>query len=322
MREVLRGITNVQLAWWALALVGLLVLPYILPADWVHTSVQIIIMAIFASSLNLLIGYTGLLSFGQAAYFGTGAYTCALIALKTSLPFPIAFIASPIVAALIGGVFGWFCIRLTQIYFAMLTLAFSEMLFAIIFKWYSFTNGDNGLVGIPIPSLLQNVRVYYLFCLLVFIIVLLTLRILVNSPFGMGLQAIRENQERAESIGIKLKRYKLIAFMIAAFYSGLAGALLCGFNQSVFPRYAGWVKGAEPLMMIIVGGVYQFMGPTVGSVFMVILEKIIITRTEYWPICMGVVLIISVLFFQEGVLEFIKQRILIVHKGKNGSDKR
>jgi branched-chain amino acid transport system permease protein len=308
--------------YWGICLISLVILPYILPADWIHTSVEIIIMAIFATSLNLLLGYTGLIPFGQAAYFGAGAYTYAILALRTPLPFVVVFISSGIVAALLALIFGWFCVRLTQIYFAMLTLAFSELIFSIIFKWYSFTGGDNGLIGIPVPALLFDVRVYYLFCLFIFICFLVIFRVLLNSPFGVALQAIRENSLRAEAIGIKIKRHKLIAFIIAAFFSGLAGALMCCFNQSAFPIYAGWVKGAEPFLMSIVGGMYNFMGPTVGAVFMVVLEKIVITRTEYWPICMGFVLLVCVLFFREGAIEFFKHKILGAYKRieKNGRE--
>jgi branched-chain amino acid transport system permease protein len=287
-----------------LSLAVILILPLVIPADWVHLAVQVLIMALFASAVNLLLGYTGLIPFGEAAFFGVGAYTCALIILKTSLPFPIAIIASPIVATVLGIGIGWFCVRLTDIYFAMLTLAFGEMVFAVIFKWYSFTGGDDGLVEIPIPALFASTKYYYYFVLAIFLSSLLVLRLIVNSPFGKTLQALRENPERVEFIGVNVKQYKLIAFAIAAFFVGLAGALYCCFNHNVFPSYAGWALGAEPILMCVIGGMNIFLGPTVGAVIMIVLEKIILSRTEYWPICIGVILLIFLRYFRTGAFAF------------------
>ena len=177
----------------------------VIPVDWVHLTVRILIMGLFATSLNLLLGYTGMVCFGGAAYFGVGAYTAALITLKASLPFPIAMVAAPVIAALCGIIIGWFCVRLTDIFFAMLTLAFGELVFAIIFKWYSFTGGDDGLIEIPVPSLLQSINSYYYFVLVIFILCLMVFWLIVHSPFGKTLQAIRENAERVEFIGVNVR---------------------------------------------------------------------------------------------------------------------
>ena len=288
---------------------GALILPFMIPLDWVHILIQIWIMALFASSLNLLLGYTGLIPFGQAAFFGVGAYTCALIILKTSLPFFVAILASPFMAALFGFVIGWFCVRLTDIYFAMLTLAFGEMVFAIIFKWYSFTGGDDGLVQIPIPELFASMNNYYYFVLAIFLGCLYMLRLLVHAPFGKTLQAIRENPERVEFLGVNVKRYKLIVFTIAAFFSGLSGALFCCFNHNVFPGYAGWAMGAEPLLMCVIGGIYNFLGPLFGAIIFTVLEKIIVTRTEYWPFFMGAIIIVIVIYFRGGTFPFIQKTL-------------
>jgi branched-chain amino acid transport system permease protein len=265
-------------------------------------------MGLFASSLNLLLGYTGMVCFGAAAFFGVGAYTSALIVLKTALPFPIAVIAAPVVAAVFGLIIGWFCVRLSDIFFAMLTLAFGELIFAIIFKWYSFTGGDDGLVEIPVPSLLQSIHSYYYFVLIIVMLCLTIFWLIVNSPFGKTLQAIRENPERVEFIGVNVRRYKLITFVIFSFFAGLSGALFGFFNHNVFPVYAGWMKGAEPLIMIILGGMYTFFGPIVGAAIFLIMEKIILARTEYWPISMGIVLTCCVLFLRGGSLGFLQSK--------------
>jgi branched-chain amino acid transport system permease protein len=267
------------------------------------------IMGLFASSLNLLLAYTGMVCFGGAAFFGVGAYTGALLVLKTSVPFPLAFMAAPVVAAFCGLIIGWFCVRLSDIFFAMLTLAFGELIFAIIFKWYSFTGGDNGLVNIPLPSLLEPIQTYYYFVLVIVIVCLTVFWILSNSPFGKTLQAIRDNAERVEFIGVNVRRYKLIVFVIFSFFAGISGVLFAFFNHNVFPVYAGWVKGAEPLLMIILGGTYNFLGPTAGAAIFLILEKVIFARTEYWPICMGVVLACCVLFLRGGLLGFLQSKL-------------
>lgn len=286
-----------------------LLLPVVFPLDWVHLFVKILIMGLFALSLNLLLGYTGMVCFGAAAFFGVGAYTGALIALKTSIPFLIAVLAAPFVAAIFGIIIGWFCVRLTDIFFAMLTLAFGELVFSIIFKWYSFTGGDNGLIEIPLPPVLQNVHGYYYFVLFIVIICTAAFWLIINSPFGKTLQAIRDNAERVEFIGVDVKRYKLISFVIFSFFAGLSGALFAFFNHNVFPVYAGWVKGAEPLLMIILGGTYHFLGPLVGSAIFLMVEKIILARTEYWPIFMGTILVCCVLFLRGGVLGFVQNKI-------------
>jgi branched-chain amino acid transport system permease protein len=266
-------------------------------------------MGLFASSLNLLLGYTGLVCFGGAAYFGVGAYTAALILLKTNLPFPIALIAAPLFAAFFGLVIGWFCVRLTDIYFAMLTLAFGQLVFAIIFKWYDFTGGDDGLTEIPIPAFILSIHGCYYFVLTVSIISLILLWFIVNSPFGKTLQAIRENAERVEFIGVNVKRYKLIAFVIFSFFAGLSGALFCFFNHNVFPVYAGWMKGTEPLIMILLGGLYSFLGPYVGAIIFLVMEKLILAHTEYWPLCMGILLTFCVFFLRGGMLGLIASKL-------------
>ncbi len=309
MNGVFKGISGLAWICGGVILAALLVLPVIIPLDWVHLVVQVMIMGLFALSVNLLLGYTGMIPFGEAAFFGVGAYTGALIIMKTPLPFAVAIIASPIVAALLGVVIGWFCVRLTDIYFAMLTLAFGEMVFAIIFKWYSFTGGDDGLVEIPIPALLSSIQHYYYFVLVFFVLSLIIFWLIVNAPFGKTLQAIRENPERVEFIGVNVRQYKLIAFVIAAFFSGLSGALFCFFNHNVFPVYAGWAKGAEPIFMCVMGGMSNLLGPIAGALIFIVLEKVIIGYTEYWPLLMGVILVLFVLYIRGGAFTFLRKLI-------------
>lgn len=306
---VFRSISGLAWICGGVIFAALLVLPAVIPLDWVHVSVQIMIMSIFALSVNLLLGYTGMIPFGEAAFFGVGAYTSALIILKTPLPFAVAIIASPVLAALLSVIIGWFCVRRRDIYFALLSFAFGEIVFAIIFKWYSFTGGDDGLVHIPVPVLLASITHYYYFVLVFFILGLIIFWLIVNAPFGKTLQAIRENPERVEFIGVNVRRYKLIAFVIAAFFSGLSGALFCVFNHNVFPVYAGWTKGAEPLFMCVIGGMTNLLGPVAGAVIFIVLEKVTVSLTQYWPFVMGVTLLSFLLYMRGGVLTFIHKLI-------------
>jgi branched-chain amino acid transport system permease protein len=206
---------------------------------------------------------------------------------------------------------GFLCIRLVDIYFAFLTLAFSLLIWTIGFTWYSFTGGEDGISGIPVPQGLFDLTHYYYFALAVVIICFLTLKMIVSSPFGKVLQSIRENSERTEFIGINLKTYKLIAFVISGFFAGVSGALFVGFSHAVYPTYAGVMKSTIFMLICILGGMYSFIGPIVGAVVYVLLEKVITAQTEYWPLVLGIVLVLLVLFMRGGLVGFIEEQLRI-----------
>jgi branched-chain amino acid transport system permease protein len=209
---------------------------------------------------------------------------------------------------------GWFCVRLTSVYFSLLTLAFSEIIHVIIFNWYSFTRGDDGIVNIPVPEFWDYYSYYYL-CLIIVSTCLALLWIIVNSPFGKTLQAIRENPHRAESIGINVRRYQLKAFVVSGTFLGGAGSLFSAFNQNVFPDYAGTMKSMEMIVVILIGGIYSFLGPFVGSIVFILLDKFITKYFEYWPLVLGMVVIALLLFLRGGIVGFFEERIALV-KGK------
>jgi len=275
----------------------------------VFLGTDILIHGLFAVSLNLLLGYTGLVSFGQAAYFGIGAYTCALLMKKAALNFALAFVAAGAFGALSALVFGFFCVRLTKIYFAMLTLAFSQIVWVIAFKWNSLTGGDNGFVGVPFPQNLDSAVRFYYFTLAVVVVSLVLIRQALNSPFGRILTTIRENPERTEFIGINVKLFQLIAFMISGFFSALAGALFGIFNHSVFPDILFWPASAEVLIMTILGGMYSFLGPVVGAGVLLYLRMEVASYTEYWPLILGLILASLLFFFPGGIVGFFQDRV-------------
>ena len=283
-------------------------LPLVLTKGWLSLVTEMLILALAAGGLNLILGYAGMVSFGPAGLYAVGAYATALILVYTSWPFGLAFIAGPFVAAAAAVLIGWFCVRLTQVYFALLTLAFAQIIHTIIFEWYDFTKGDNGIVDIPLPELLRPIPHYYYFSLIVVVLCLGLLWMIVRSPFGKTLQAMRENAQRAESVGIPVRRYQLAAFVISGFFLGVAGSLFCGFNKNVFPNYAHWIKSTEMLVVCLLGGIYNFFGPLVGSVIYLFLDKVITSYTQYWPLVLGLIIIVMLLFLRGGIAGFIAER--------------
>jgi branched-chain amino acid transport system permease protein len=302
-----------RIPWTLLIFLVLLWVPWLGSRFYTFVATDIVILALFATSLNLLLGYTGLVTFGHAAYFGVGAYTCAILMKNFAVPFPLAFLAGGVGAAALAVVFGFFCVRLTKIYFAMLTLAFAQIVWAICFKWNAVTGGEQGFPNVPYPELswiaaipgLEGFRVGDHLYLLVLVIVALcfaALRRIVDSPFGRVLTVIRDNPERAQFIGVNVRLYELAAFVVAGFFAGLSGALFGIFNRGVFPDFTYWTKSAEPLIMTILGGMGHFWGPAVGTAALIILNQQITSYTEYWPFVLGTVLVILLFVFPGGIV--------------------
>ena len=292
-----------------------LILPLLLPVGWLSLVTEMLILALAASGLNLMLGYAGIVSFGPAGLYAVGAYATALILVYTQLPFALAFVAGPIVAALAAILIGWFCVRLTHVYFALLTLAFAQIIHTVIFEWYDFTKGDNGIVDIPLPEILRSIPHYYYFSLIVVSLCIALLSMIIKSPFGKTLQAMRENPQRTESIGIPVRLYQLATFVLSGMFLGVAGSLFCGFNKNVFPNYAHWIKSTEMLVVCLLGGIYTFFGPIVGSIVYLFLDKVITGYTQYWPLVLGMIIIILLLFLRGGIAGFIAERLALRRRG-------
>ena len=281
------------------------ILPFIIGEGWSSLLVEIFIMAIAASAANLMAGYTGMVSFGVAGFYGAGAYITALLITKTGLPFVVGFLAGPVGAAVLALPVGWFCVRRTAIYFSMLSLAFSQLMYVIVYTWYDFTGGDDGIVGIEMPAFLNSPTSYYYFALTIMVICLVVMWVILHSPFGKTIQAMRENPERTDFIGINVKIYQHAVFIISSFFLGVAGSLYCGFNRNVFADYISWHKTFEITIVYLLGGVYNFFGPTAGAIIYIFSNKLIIKYTEYWPITLGGIVILITLFIPEGVAGFL-----------------
>jgi branched-chain amino acid transport system permease protein len=302
-----------RIPWTLIVFVAALTIPWIGSRYNTFLATQIAISALFAVSLNLLLGTTGLVSFGHVAYFGIGSYVCGILMKTYAMPFTIALPAAAIGAGLGALVFGFFCVRLTKIYFAMLTLAFSQIIWAICFKWNDVTGGDQGLPDVPYPDLgwmssiplLDGLRIggqFYVLTLMVVMLSLAAIQRIITSPFGLMLTTIRENPERAASIGLNVRGYELAAFVVAGGFAGIAGALFGIFNRGVFADFVYWPKSAEVMIMTILGGIDHFWGPVVGAATLVLLNQEITSYTEYWPFVLGSMLLVLLFVFPGGIV--------------------
>ncbi len=288
--------------------VVLLILPSIIPRFYTYILAVIFVTALLAMSLNMVVGHGGLFQFHHGAFYGVGAYTVALMATKTSLPIWVGFIAGPIMAALAGLIIGLFCVRLTRLYFGMLQISLGSLLWAIVFRWYSLTSGDDGIHGIPMPPIISSQNSAYYFILILLTICLIVLYLIFKSPFGVTLQAIRDNPERCEAIGINVRRHQLIGIVIATFFAGIAGVLFVVLEGSVFPDLLFWVYSLEIFIMCLLGGWFTFAGPIFGAAIMVSLRTFASIYTEYWTLILGVILILLIFFLPEGVWGYIQEK--------------
>jgi branched-chain amino acid transport system permease protein len=288
--------------WWlGLIFVLTLILPLFIGIFWVHVAIEILILGLFAVSFNMIFGYMGQLSFGHAAYFGVGAYATGLLMVKAGVPLPIGLAASMLTAGMFALVIGYFCVRLTGIYFAILTMAFGQLLYYIIFQWYSFTGGDDGLQGIVPPDWLIDATAYYYFTLFIVTAALIVMWFISESAFGYTMRAIRVNADRTWFIGINVRKYMLINFVVAGMFAGLAGGLLGPFNRSIAPDLCNWHQSGIPVFMTVIGGPLGFFGPIIGSLIYTFLFAFVTGFTEYWPLTIGLIIIFVVLYMPGGV---------------------
>lgn len=289
--------------------VALLFVPLIIPKYYTYILAIIFVTSILAMSLNLVVGHGGLYQFHHGVFYGVGAYTLALILTKTPLPAWVAFCAGPFVAATAGLLIGLFCIRLTKLYFGMLQISLGSLIWAIVFRWFDLTGGDDGIHGIPMPEFLYAINNAYYFILINLFVCLVILYLILKSPFGNTLRAIRDNPQRCEAVGVNVRLHQLIAIVIATFFAGLAGVLFVVIEGSVFPDLLFWVFSLEVFIMCLLGGWFTFAGPILGAAIIVSLRTFAGVYTEYWTLIMGVILILIIFFLPEGVMGFIVAKL-------------
>jgi branched-chain amino acid transport system permease protein len=264
---------------------------------------------LFATSLNLLVGYTGMISFGHGMFFGLGAYGFGLIMQRTGVPVPVAFIGTLLITAVVSVVIGAICVRLKEIYFAFVTLAFQMLIHSVILSWTSLTGGDQGLRGgIRRPAFLgidlsNHTHLYLMSCALL-VIGLLLMRQIAQSPFGYTLRMIRDNATRASFIGIDVWRAKLTIFVLAALFASTGGIIMCLFVSGAYPEFAYWTISGEGIFINMLGGVTTFLGPMVGTVLLLILNDTVTRLTEHYGIVLGIVILFFALGLRKGLMDF------------------
>jgi branched-chain amino acid transport system permease protein len=294
------------------AVLALLVLMPLLAAQSPYVTVLLIdmlIAALFAASLHFIMGPAGMHSFGHAAYFGLGAYAAALLVRSLQLPMEVALLVAPVAAGLGAFLYGWFCVRLSGVYLAMLTLAFAQITWAMCFQWDTFTGGSNGLTGVwPAQWLSDKRNYYYLTLALVAGGVLLMHRIL-YSPFGYALRAGRDSVLRADAIGMDVKRLQWLAFVLAGTLAGLAGALYAFSKGSISPESLHVSKSIDGLVMVLLGGLQTLVGPVVGALTFTWLHDTVARNTDYWRAMLGAIILLLVLLFPQGIAGFVRQLI-------------
>lgn len=296
----------------AAVLVALLLAPLGLPLFAMTLLTELVILGLFAMSLDLMVGYTRLVSFGHAAAYGLGAYASGYLLLNSSLPLPFAVILAALMTGVVAIGVGWVCTLATGVSFSMLTLAFAQLLYAIAFKWTSVTGGTDGLAGIPRRAgpmgltFLTTKTGFYYFSLACLIGSYLLCRELVRSPFGAVLRGIRENEPKTLSLGYDTRLYKIAVVAISYTLGGLAGALYAPFAGFANTELLFWLLSGQVLIMVIVGGSGTLIGPILGAAFFMTLEHKLSSYTEAWALFFGLIFIGFVLFAPEGIFGLAK----------------
>jgi branched-chain amino acid transport system permease protein len=288
---------------------GLLIALFASVPLWMSSTYQlnlasnILVWGLFAISFNMLWGVTGMLSFGQALYYGLGAYGVGLMVEHLGGAWYLPGIAAGLVAAiLVSYLLGLLVVRVGGVYFTMLTLAFGQLAWQITFKLYDFTGGDDGIQGIMPPGILKNNIVYYYFLLILVLVSIWVLKRMAYSPFGMMLRCVRQNPDRVRSLGRRVRRNQLRIYMISCFFAALAGALAVGIDNSIHTDMLFWTTSGEVILMSVLGGISQFFGPFVGAGCIIVIEDIVGAYTEYWSLIIGTVILVMVIAFPKGIV--------------------
>ena len=312
------------LTWVIPVAIVLLAAPHVVGPFQTLTLMYGLVFGIAVLGFNLLLGYTGLLSFGHSAYFGAGAYTVAFMVKYFKVASMELFLAgSVLISVIISLVFGFVCVRYTRIFFGILTLALSQVLWSLAFKFFWVTGGTDGL-RVPTPSLLGAspgadkmeflVFHYYYYVLAIFTVCVIVMWVIVHSPFGKALQAIRDNETRAEFIGIRIRRYRLIAFVVSGAFAGVAGALWAPLNGLATPDVLVWTFSGEIVFMAVLGGFHNFIGPIVGAVAFTYLKTYAVGFTVYWQLALGTVLVVLVLTLPKGIMGMVELLVARVRR--------
>lgn len=311
-------LTPARVGWGVTALLALLA-PLAANERQVLLLMLVFVLAVFATSYNVLLGYTGMVSFAHASYYGVGAYTVTLLWVHLGWSPLIGFVLAPFVTGVVAWATGVVALRATRLYFALLTLALGQLMYVVMFQWRSLTRGDDGIHGVPLPDFLGPTTVRYYFLLAVAALALALLGVAMHSPLGATLKAIRENRERAGFLGIKVKRYELAAFTLGGAFAGYAGAMFVMVNRGSFPLLLHWTTSAEPIFVTLIGGLNSFAGPAVGALIFALLRDWVTRRFVYWGAVLGAVLLGLILFLPGGTVEGVQRLVRRLRGGRGGA---
>lgn len=304
----------------AVLLAGLVALPWLSSSPYaVVLATDLAVAALFAASLHFIMGPGGMHSFGHAAYFGLGAYGAGLVLTALGLPMEVALVVGPLVAAVGAAVFGWFAVRLSGVYLAMLTLAFAQIAWAVTYQWDDLTGGSNGLTGVWPAEWLSDNRSYYWLALALVAIGVLALRHMLFSPFGYALRAGRDSPLRADAIGIDVDRVQWIAFIVAGLFAGAAGAVYAFSKGSISPESMAVGKSVDALVMVLLGGLHTLAGPVVGAVSFTWLQDAVARNTDYWRATLGAIMLVLVLVFPDGIAGGVQKLWHRLARGNEGA---
>ena len=297
----------------------LLTVPFWLPAvgSYVELGTEVVIYALAAMALNVLLGYTGVLSFGHAAYFGLGAYGAAMTIKYLYPSTPLGMLVGVVVGTGAAALIGPLIVRLRGVYFAMCTIAFGQVFYFIAFQWRTATGGDDGVsawhrmpldFGVARLDIINNSKAFYYFVLAVFAAAVAAMAFLLRSPFGRTLLAIRENERRARFLGIPVDQHIWLSWVISCFFVSIAGTLFALMNNFVDPRALRWDQSGNFVIMAVLGGMRSFWGPLIGAAIFLVLQDYLSSHTENWMSFIGLFFVLIVLFFPRGVLGIVRRR--------------
>lgn len=300
----------------AIVLAALLALPVVIGNKWFFDFVvRVSIFSIFALSLNLLIGNTGLVSFGHGIFIGCGAYAFGIIMQRYSLSVPLATLLAVLISTALAVVAALACARLKHVYFSFLTLAIQMLFHAVILSWSSLTGGDQGLLGgVPRPpflgiNLVDPVHLYRT-ALVLFFLLMLAMRAIVLSPFGNALRLIRDNEERATAIGIDVRYYKFSVLVLSGAIASVSGVLLCIHNSGAFPEFAYWTISGDGIFMVMLGGAQTFLGPVLGAVLLIAMNNLVTSYTSHYGLFLGSIILLTVLVLRKGLLDYLRDYLV------------
>ena len=299
----------------------LFVAPSVLNSFNLRVLGEVLIFAMLAMSINILLGYTGLPSLGQAAIFGIGTYTVGYMTTKMAQPFMVTVPAGIVATLVVAAIFGIFAVRTSGIYFLMITLAQGMIIWGLAFRWNSVTNAENGIRGIDRPEFLTTYASYYYLILIILLVVFGLIYRIINSPFGLTLKGIRESEGRMRTLGYNVILHKFLGFMVAAFFAGLAGSLYAFHNNFVSPTTIEFARSAEALLMVILGGTGTMIGPFIGSFVITFGQNQFSLYTDRWPMIMGAIYVVTILTAPDGFVGAWRRFYTWLRSSKDSTEK-